>query len=132
MPNPRPDAVHNRSLYCAWCRLGQVRAQLGPVPTSMCEHECLCVGPGGALQCCPGPAAQCPPPTTSTTTTLPGPLTWFYTCDDPVCGGDGAHPGASAGSPGAGCGTARSPVGATRGPRGPCKPRGATSTSGPR
>ncbi len=36
----------------------------------VCEHECLCVGAGGALTCCPGPAAFCG---TTTTTTSPPP-----------------------------------------------------------
>lgn len=53
-----------------------------------CVHDCLCVGPSGNLTCCPGPAAECPPP--STTTTLPklcapGACTYFFTCGDPVC-----------------------------------------------
>ena len=97
----------------------------------MCEHECLCVGPGGALQCCPGPAAQCPPPTTSTTTTLPGPLTWFYTCGDPVCGGHGPHPGVSPCSPGAVAGTACSPEGATCDPGDSCNQLLLCATSDP-
>ena len=32
-----------------------------------CVHDCLCVGPSGSLTCCPGPAAECPPPSTTTT-----------------------------------------------------------------
>src|SRR5438552_4022574 len=97
----------------------------------MCEHECLCVGPGGALQCCPGPAAQCLPPTTSTTTTLPGPLTWFYTCGDPVCGGHGPHPGVSPCSPGAVAGAACSPEGATCDPGDSCNQLLLCATSDP-
>jgi len=49
-----------------------------------CRHECLCVGPGGSFTCCPGPAAQCPPPEQDR---------WFYTCGDPVCGGHRSHDG---------------------------------------
>jgi hypothetical protein len=50
----------------------------------MCTHECLCVGPGGAVTCCPGPGL-CPvsTTTTTTTTTLPGqPCTTDAECDD--------------------------------------------------
>jgi hypothetical protein len=43
----------------------------------LCQHECLCVGPGGSFSCCPGPAAECGPAST----------TWFFTCGDPVCHG---------------------------------------------
>src|SRR5438552_292234 len=57
-----------------------------------CQHECVCVGPGGSASCCPGPAAQCPSPQ------------WFYTCGDPVCGGHrdrGVVPCSGSGTPGA-------------------------------
>src|SRR5207249_3671475 len=55
-----------------------------------CQHECVCVGPGGSASCCPGPAAQCPSPR------------WFYTCGDPVCGGhrDQGVPPCSSETPG--------------------------------
>lgn len=54
-----------------------------------CEHACLCVSPvAGVLTCCPGPATECPPPTT--TTTLPSPCDpascrYYLTCGYPVC-----------------------------------------------
>jgi hypothetical protein len=74
----------------------------------VCQHDCLCVGPGGSVSCCPGPAAECPRPA------------WYYTCGDPVCGGHRGHPGVpkcSAGeTPGAPC----SPDGAACDPGSPC------------
>ncbi len=53
-----------------------------------CAHECLCVSPvGGTFTCCPGPAAECePPPTTSTTLAPCGAGCRYYlTCGWPVC-----------------------------------------------
>ena len=72
-----------------------------------CQHECVCVGPGGSASCCPGPAAQCPSPR------------WFYTCGDPVCGGHrdrGVPPCSGGETPGAAC----SPEGARCDPQDDC------------
>ncbi|TMA36263.1 MAG: hypothetical protein E6J75_10975 [Deltaproteobacteria bacterium] len=72
-----------------------------------CQHQCLCVGPGGSVSCCPGPAAECPSPS------------WFYTCGDPVCGGhrdQGLPPCGSGETPGAPC----SPEGARCDPGDSC------------
>ena len=69
----------------------------------VCVHECACVSPGpdGGITCCPGPAAECAPTTTTvTTTTLPEPCApgacmYWKTCGYPVCGGpfEGPIPG---------------------------------------
>jgi hypothetical protein len=36
-----------------------------------CEHVCICVGPTGVATCCPGPAALCVRPTTTTLPCIP-------------------------------------------------------------
>jgi hypothetical protein len=95
-----------------------------------CEHDCLCVTPEGAFTCCPGPAALCPPPPT-TSTTVPGPLTWFHTCGDPVCRGHTAHAGVPPCSAGEVAGASCSPAGATCDPGDGCNRLLVCATSDP-
>src|SRR5207253_10345249 len=88
-------------------------------------------GTGGPLPSCPGPSSPCPPPRTSTTATLPGPLTWVSTCGDPVRGGHGPHPGGWPCSPGAVPGAACTPEGATCDPGDSCNQLLLCATSDP-
>jgi hypothetical protein len=56
----------------------------------VCAHECLCVSALGAVTCCPGPAASCAPPTTTTLPSPcdPGQCRYYDTCGYPVCSVD--------------------------------------------
>ena len=83
-----------------------------------CQHDCLCVGPGG-LTCCPGPAAEC------------GGTRWFYTCGDPVCGVHRDHPGVPSCGPGETAGAPCSTEGAMCDPGSPCNQLLLCATSDP-
>jgi 2-polyprenyl-3-methyl-5-hydroxy-6-metoxy-1,4-benzoquinol methylase len=83
-----------------------------------CQHACLCVGPGGAATCCPGPVAECP-------------TVWFPTCGDPVCGGHRPDPGVPACGPGEVAGAPCSPAGRLCDPGNFCNSRLLCASSDP-
>jgi hypothetical protein len=63
-----------------------------------CEHGCICLDPSATQSCCPGPAALCVHPTTTTLPTGGCGPTPFATCAGECPGGSACEPGPATGS----------------------------------
>jgi hypothetical protein len=94
-------------------------------PPPVCAPGLVC------QQASPDVTGVCVAATVTTTTTVPGALTWFYTCGDPVCGRYTAPSGVPPCSPGEVVGASCSAAGTTCDPGDTCNRLLVCTTSDP-